>query len=54
MKILYSIGLSLVIVALLFSAIGCEGPVGPQGIQGIQGETGAIGPHGISWAVIFT
>jgi len=45
-KILYSIGLPLVIIALLFSAIGCEGPVGPQGIQGIQGAAGATGPQG--------
>ncbi len=45
-KILYSIGLPLVIIALLFSAIGCEGPVGPQGIQGIQGAAGATGSQG--------
>ncbi len=45
-KVLYSIGLSLVILALLFSAIGCEGPVGPQGPQGVQGAAGATGPQG--------
>ncbi|MBA7590505.1 hypothetical protein ES708_32629 [subsurface metagenome] len=45
-KILYSIGLPLVIIALLFSAIGCEGPVGPQGAQGLEGVQGAAGPAG--------
>ncbi|MBA7590564.1 hypothetical protein ES708_32690 [subsurface metagenome] len=50
-KRLYPIGLSLVILALLFSAIGCaEGPVGPQGAQGlegVQGAAGAAGPQGL-------
>ncbi|MBA7558602.1 hypothetical protein ES708_00206 [subsurface metagenome] len=45
-KILYSIGLPLVIIALLFSAIGCEGPVGPQGAQGLEGVQGAAGATG--------
>jgi len=45
-KRLYSIGLSLVILALLFSAIGCEGPVGPQGAQGLEGVQGAAGATG--------
>ncbi|MBA7592470.1 hypothetical protein ES708_34653 [subsurface metagenome] len=49
-KILYSIGLPLVIIALLFSAIGCEGPVGPQGAQGIQGAAGPAGPAGATGA----
>ncbi|MBA7591021.1 hypothetical protein ES708_33167 [subsurface metagenome] len=48
-KILYAVGLSLVVLALLFSAIGCvEGPAGSQGEQGIQGATGEAGKDGIS------
>ncbi len=50
-KRLYLMGLSLIILALVFSAIGCaEGPVGPQGAQGlegVQGAAGAAGPQGL-------
>ncbi|MBA7577457.1 hypothetical protein ES708_19310 [subsurface metagenome] len=49
-KRFYLMGLSLIILALLFSAIGCEGPVGPQGAQGlegVQGVAGATGPQGL-------
>ncbi len=48
-KILYMVGLSLVVLTLLFSVAGCQGeqgPIGPQGDQGIQGATGAVGQQG--------
>ncbi|MBA7590663.1 hypothetical protein ES708_32791 [subsurface metagenome] len=43
------VGLSLVVLTLLFSVAGCQGeqgPIGPQGDQGIQGATGAVGQQG--------
>lgn len=53
-KIFYLVGVSLIVLALLFSVAGCQGergPVGPQGAQGIQGAAGPVGPAGATGAI---
>lgn len=48
-KLLCLTGLSLMVLVLVFSVVGCQGErglVGPQGIQGEQGEQGATGATG--------
>ena len=44
----YLLGL-LLMVGLMVSVVGCEGPMGPAGesIQGEKGDTGATGERGI-------
>ncbi|MBA7585402.1 hypothetical protein ES708_27381 [subsurface metagenome] len=43
------VGLSLVVLTLLFSVAGCQGeqgPIGPAGPQGLAGPAGTTGPQG--------
>lgn len=43
----------LLLVAIMLTFIGCEGPAGSQGPQGPEGPEGAVGPAGEDGSVIY-